>query len=169
MSDQAATSGGDTASQADPTNSVAPQGSPPSSVTSAVTLMYVRAAIALVGVILVLTTKNTLRKDILKHNPTADRARLDTLVNSAITLSIVFALIFLVLYVLLAMQVRKGKNWARIVTWVFAGLGVIGSLGSLFQVAAPLSHVVSVVTGILDLAVIVLLAQQPSNDYFRRT
>jgi hypothetical protein len=71
--------------------------------------------------------------------------------------------------VLLAMQVRKGKNWARIVTWVFAGLGVLGSLGSIVQVAPPLSHVVSIVTGLLDLAVIILLAQRSSNEYFRRT
>jgi hypothetical protein len=37
------------------------------------------------------------------------------------------------------------------------------------QVAPPLSHVVSIVTGLLDLAVIILLAQRSSNEYFRRT
>lgn len=45
---------------------------------------------------------------------------------------------FLVLYVLLAMQVAKGKQWARIVTLVLAALGVLltGGSGAYFRRAA---------------------------------
>ena len=53
-------------------------------------------------------------------------------VDAAYALGVVFTvligLIFAALYLLLAIQVRKGKNWARIVTWVLAGLGVLGGL-----------------------------------------
>jgi hypothetical protein len=36
-----------------------------------------------------------------------------------------------VLYALLGLQVLKGKNWARITSIVFAGLGVLTGLGSI--------------------------------------
>lgn len=168
MSDQPTTTGGSSTAGGTP-SSVAPQGSAPASVSTAVTLMYIRAAIALIGIVLLLGSKNTLKRDILKHNPSANSARLDSLLNSAIAIGIVGGLVFIVLYVLLAMQVRKGKSWARIVTWVLAGLGVLGALASLAQVAPPLNHVAYIVEGLIDVAIIVLLAKGDSNAYFRQT
>lgn len=73
------------------------------------------------------------------------------------------------LYVVLALQVRQAKNWARITTWVIAGLGVLSALGSLAQPEPAISRLVALISGILDIAIIVLLAQRPSNRYFRPT
>lgn len=141
----------------------------PSTVRNTVGIMLVRAGLGVIGIIVVLATKDSLKKAILKKNPTADTARLNTLLNTAITVGVVIGIIFIVLYVLLALQVRKGKNWARIVTWVLAGLGVLSALGSLAQPEPALSRVVSLIGGLLDLVIIVLLSQRPSNQYFRRT
>ena len=77
-------------------------------------------------------------------------------------------MVFLVLYVLLAMQVAKGKNWARIVTLVLAGLGVLSLISSFVATAPALSHVVSIVSGLIDLGIFVLLLTGGSGAYFRK-
>jgi hypothetical protein len=63
--------------------------------------------------------------------------------------------------------VGKGTNWARIVTWVFGGNAIVGAPLSFVQYVPVASHVVSIATGVVDLAIVVLLALRPSNDYFR--
>jgi len=143
------------------------RGPAPASVISAVRLMFVRAALGLVGIIVVLATKDTLKEEILKNNQTADAARLDSLLNTALAIGVVVGLVFIVLYVLLALQVRAGKNWARVVTWVLAGLGAFFGLLSLAQPAPVFSRLISLVTIVLDIAIIVFLARRPSAEYFR--
>ena len=77
----------------------------------------------------------------------------------------IIGIIFLVLYVLLAIQVARGRNWARIVTWVISALGVIGLLGVLGESSAA-SKILGVVSGLLAIGIIILLAMAPSNQYF---
>lgn len=141
---------------------------PPPPVLTAVRLMLVRAALGVVGLVVLLATKDSLRAEILKKNRSADAARLDSLVNAAIAVGVVFGVIFLVLYVLLALQgVRKGRNWARIVTIVLAGLGVVSLAASFAQAEPALSRVVTFLTAVIDVAIIVFLTQRPSRDFFR--
>ena len=140
----------------------------PSSVRNAVNAMFARAALAALGIVIALASKNQLKRDILKRNKQADSARLDSLVNSALTAAIVVAVVFTVLYVLLALQVRKGKNWARVVAIVLACLGVLGTIASLFQAAPAISHAVNIIDGLLDVAIIVLLVRSSSEDFYRR-
>jgi uncharacterized membrane-anchored protein len=145
------------------------RGEAPPPVQNAVRLMFVRAALGVVGIIALLATKSALKKAILKNTPSADAAKLDSLVNTALVVGAVIGIVFIVLYVLLALQVRKGRNWARIVTWVLAALGVLNALGSLAQPQPGFSRVVGLIAGLIDVAIIVFLLQRPSNEYFRRT
>jgi hypothetical protein len=169
MSDQTSTGSNYAPMPSEPGRAPATAGAAPSSVRNAVTLMYVRAALGLVGIVVLLATKDTLKKELLKKNPTADAAKLDSLFNTAIAAGIVGAVVFLVLYVLLAMQVAKGKQWARIVTLILAGLGVLSLLLAFASTAPALSHVVSIVSGLIDLAILVLLLTGGSGAYFRKT
>jgi hypothetical protein len=146
--------------------SVAPLGPPPSSVVNAVRLMFLGAALSALGIIVLLTAKSSMRTAIANKNPNYDAHKLDTAVNAAIAISVVFGIIFLVLYVLLALQVRKGKNWARIVTLVITAIGVLSTLSSYAQPAPAIVHIFGTISGLLDLAIIVLLVQ--SKQYFRR-
>ncbi len=143
-------------------------GPAPPPVTNAVRLMFVQAALSVLGFVVLLATKDTLRKEIFKKNTDYSTQKLDDVVNAAITIGIVIGIIFTILYVLLALQVGKGKNWARIVTWVLAGLGVLSGLLSLGQPEPALSRVLSIIGLLIDIAIIVLLAMKPSNEYFRR-
>lgn len=144
-----------------------PVGPAPSSVVNAVRLMFVAAAFGLISLVVALSTKNTLRAAIAKKNPNFDSQKLDTAVNVAIVAGVVFGIIFIVLFVLLALQVRKGKNWARVVTWVITGLGIINALASLGQTLAAASRVVGLVSGVLDVAIVMLLLQRSSNEFFK--
>jgi hypothetical protein len=145
-----------------------PAGPPPSSVVNATRLMFVSAALGVIGLIVLLASKSSLRDQIAKKNPDYDAHKLDTVVNAAVAVGIVFGVIFIVLYVLLALQVQKGKNWARVITWIIAALGVLSALASLAQTTTGGSRVASLVGGVVDLAIIILLAQKASNDYFRK-
>ncbi len=142
------------------------RGPVPTSVARAVQLMFVSAALGVLGIILLVATKSALKEQILKNNPNA--ANIDTVVTAAITVGIVFGLIFTVLWLWLAFQVRKGKNWARIVTWVIAALGLLSAVVWLIGTSPALSKLSTALGAVLDLAIIVLLAQRSSSEYFAR-
>jgi hypothetical protein len=152
----------------EPTRGPITKGAAPAPVTNAVRLMFVQAALGILGFIVLLATKDTLRKEIFKKNSGYSTQKLDDVVNAAVTIGIVIGIIFTVLYVLLALQVGKGKNWARIVTWVLASLGVLSGLASLAQPEPAPSRILSIIGLLVDVAIIVFLAQRPSNEYFRR-
>jgi hypothetical protein len=137
----------------------------PSTVRNAVLLMYIRAGLGALGIIVVVATKNSLRNAIRDQHPEYTADKLDRLANNAVTAGIIIGIVFLVLYVLLAIQVARGRNWARIVTWVISALGVIGLLGVLGESSAA-SKILGVVSGLLAIAIIILLAMAPSNQYF---
>jgi hypothetical protein len=136
----------------------------PGPVNNAFYLMLVRVALGLVSVIVLFATKDDLKQEILRKTPTAS----DATVNSTIGVAAGFSVVILIFYLFLAFRVRAGANWARIVTWVFAGLGVLGLLLSFAQTSTGLDKTFTVVEGLIDLAIIVLLALGESNRYFRR-
>ena len=142
------------------------RGPEPASVRTATRLMFLRAAIGLISLIAVFATKNTLKSKIRDNNPNYDAAKLNTVLNAAIVVAVVVGVIFLVLYILLALQVGKGKGWARVVTMVFAGLGILSAISSLVQTEPALTKVLAVVEALIDISVIVLLAQSQSSRYF---
>jgi hypothetical protein len=144
------------------------KGPAPAPVTNAVRLMFVGAGLSVLSLILLLATKDSLKKEILKKNTDYSATKLDDALNAAIAVGVVIGLVFIVLYVLLALQVGKGKNWARIVTWVLAGLGVLGALTAFAQPEPAASRVLTLIGGLVDLAIIIFLAQKPSNEYFRK-
>lgn len=142
------------------------RGVEPRPVQTAKMLMFLRAAIGLVSVITILAFRDDLREAIRKKNPDYDAHKLDTAVNVGVSVGIVVGVIFLVLYVLLAIQVGRGKQWARIVTWILAALGVISAIANLAQTATGLSKTLAVIGGVIDVAIIILLAVKESNRYF---
>jgi hypothetical protein len=169
MSDQAYPAGGYPSMPAEPPSDPAVQGPPPPPVANAAKLMLLRAALNLLGLLVLLGTRSSLKDQIRNADPTLSPAELDTAVTTTIAAGLVFGIVFIALYVLLALQVRKGKNWARIVTWVLAGVSALSGLASLAQPIPGLSRILGLVTLLLDAAIIVLLALRPSSQYFHRT
>lgn len=144
----------------------APAGPPPATVSRAVMLMYLSAALGVIGLILAIASRDTIKERLLESNPNIENV--DAVVTGTVVFSIVIGLIFIALWIWLAMMVSKGRNWARIVTWVIAGLGAIFAVVALVNPNTALDAVLAVIEGLVDIAVIVLLAMRPSNEFFAR-
>ncbi|MEZ2388442.1 hypothetical protein AB6813_02625 [bacterium RCC_150] len=82
----------------------------------------------------------------------------NSLINVLVTMMVIFSVIFAGLYALVAFNVRKGKNWARILGTVFAVISLLG----LTQLG------IGTVTILLGVAAIVLLYLPGSAPYFRK-
>ncbi len=98
-------------------------------------------------------------------------AELDAALDSAETnvrLSTITALIFIAVYGVFLWFAWKGHNWARVVLWVFAGLGIAGGMVNL-AVGSPLGFLsaLNVFQLLLLIAAVVLLAMKPSNEWYR--
>ena len=168
MTDQTSGYGDHAPMPGGPSRDPAPMGPPPPPVENAVRLMFARAALGVVGLLALFLTKDSLRDRITRNDATVSAEMVDTAMTMALIFGSVVEIVFIGLYLLLALQVRKGKNWARIVTLVLAGLGVVLGLASLLETAPAVSRVLSLIALALDIAIIVLLAQRRSGEFFRR-
>ncbi|MEW1823189.1 hypothetical protein AB0323_20710 [Arthrobacter sp. NPDC080031] len=90
----------------------------------------------------------------------ANASGIDTtsFINILVTGLVIFSVIFAGLYALVAFNVRKGKNWARILGTVFAAISLLG----LTQIG------MGTITILLGIAAIVLLYLPASAPYFRK-
>jgi hypothetical protein len=94
----------------------------------------------------------------------------DAFVRTVLIAGVVIGLVSVALQLMFLWFAWKGRNWARIVLWVFGGLGVISGL---VGVASPQPGYpgyligLSVFSLLLDLAGVVLLALKPSNEWYR--
>jgi hypothetical protein len=92
-----------------------------------------------------------------------------SLTETGVRIGLVAALVFSAVYGLFVFFAWRGRNWARIVLWVLGGIGLATGLVGLFGPTSP----VPFLTGLayfqllLLLTGVVLLAQKPSNEWFR--
>jgi hypothetical protein len=136
----------------------------PTSVQRAYLLMLVRAALSAISILVSVLTVDELRRQLRQ----AGYGDFGGVARTTITIAAVIGAVFVVLYVLLALQVRKGKNWARVTTFVIAGLGVLGAVTSAAGRATGASQTIAIITGLVDLVIIVLLASKTSSPWFHR-
>jgi hypothetical protein len=135
---------------------------PPSAVLNAIRLMLLRSAVSVIAAIVALAQWDDFKRRYLRENPGASGSE----ASAQLTIATALNFVILVFYVFLAVQIRKGASWARIVTFVIAGLGILGALISFGQPDPPLSRVLGIVVALIDLAVVVLLASGDSNRFF---
>ena len=83
-------------------------------------------------------------------------------------IGIVIGFLFIAVYGLFVWFAWRGQNWARIVLWVFAGLGIVSGLAGL-AVGSPLPFLGALggFQMLLLIAAVVLLALKPSNEWYR--
>lgn len=76
--------------------------------------------------------------------------------------------VFVAVYGLFVWFAWRGRNWARIVLWVFAGLGIVSGMANL-AVGSPVPFLTAVggFEALLLIAAVILLALQPSNEWYR--
>ena len=146
----------------------------PPSVARAVQLMYLGAVASLVGIIIELLTRHSLRAFIADH-ATRNGNRLtatqvaDTY-HAELVVLVVVGLIGIGLWLWMAQKNKAGRNWARItstVFWAIDTLGAIGGLAGGSLSGGNANRFYGLVVWAIGLAAIILLWQRSSSDYFK--
>ena len=111
MTDRASAYGDHAPMPGEPPRGPATSAPPPPPVQNAVMVMFARAALGGLGLIVLFLTKDSLREEIQRTDPTLTADTVDAATTAAVTFGSVLGIVFIGLYLLLALQVRKGKGW----------------------------------------------------------
>ena len=107
----------------------------PQSVTRAVQVMYLGALASLVGIIIELLTRHSLRTFIADHATRNGKRLTATQVadtyHAELVVLVVVGLIGIGLWIWMAQSNKAGKNWARITSTVFFAIDTLGAIGGL--------------------------------------
>ncbi|PJI93388.1 hypothetical protein [Luteimicrobium subarcticum] len=153
-----------------PQYAATPAGPPvaaPPSITLAVRLMFVGAALSLVGIILAWATKDALRDQLRDASSSSSLtpSELDTLLNVSLAVATVVGLIGVGLWIWMALANGAGKSWARIVSTVLGALSVVTTLVNLTRESGA-SMALSVVSIALAVVILVLLWRRESSEFY---
>ena len=147
-------------------------GPAPGGVVNAVRLMYVGAAISLIGVILNILTRGSLKTRIRNTYPKLTGAQVTKLAHLDFIFIIVLGLIFVVLWIWMAFMCRAGRNWARITGSVFFGFltlfMVITLSGAGGGLGGGLALIPALILWLVGLGAVILLWRKDASVFFRQ-
>jgi hypothetical protein len=91
-----------------------------------------------------------------------------SLMESFGVFALVLGLVFTAVFALFVWFAWRGHNWARIVLWVLAGLGIaFGLVGVAAGSPLPVITALGAFELLFDIVAVVLLALKPSNEWYR--
>jgi hypothetical protein len=143
----------------------AAEATPPSSLLTAVRLMYVGAALSTIFLIVGLTQRGPLRDQIADDQPQLSADELDAAVAVGTAVAVIIGLISVGLWIWMAVMNRKGRSWARIVATVLGGLNIVFTLIGLTQ-NVGIDTIVNIVSIVLAAAILWLLYRPESSAYY---
>jgi len=139
----------------------------PNSVRIAVNLMFTGMAIGGINMVIGLTQLGTIN-DRMRALGYSD-ATINADKGGFIAVTVISGLIGAGLWLWMALATRGGHNYARIVSTVFFGLGVLGGLSNLFNSWVPvIGKVSSVATLLVGLLAVIYVWRGESRPYFER-
>lgn len=139
---------------------------PPPEVRAAVRLMFARVGLGVVNAAITLASGTAIKDALRAEDPSLAPAEVDEKYTQSAAIAVCLAAVLAVLFVLLALRVLHGRSWARIVTWVVAGLGLLGGVLGLFTTGTGPERAAVLVAVLVDTAIIVLLARPRANAWF---
>ena len=140
---------------------------PPSSVQTAVRLMYAGAIISGISFILGLVTIGSVRHTLEKDYPTYSASKISTLVNAEIAIVVIAGIIGVGLWLWMAWANKRGRNWARITGTVFFGLYTLDLIFVAARSASGISTVFAIVTWLVGLGATIMLWRRDSTAFFK--
>jgi FtsH-binding integral membrane protein len=144
-----------------------PEVEQPPSIRLAVRLMWLGAALSLLGVLLTFTQTDAIRDAIEDSDSSLTSSEVDTAVTVFVAFIVVIGLVGVGLWLWMASANGKGYSWARIVATVLGGLSVVSTL---FTISGDGSTGLSIVLSILGVAlavvILVLLWRPDSSRYY---
>jgi drug/metabolite transporter (DMT)-like permease len=136
----------------------------PNTLRIAVLLMFVGALAALVGVVVTLTNTDHIRQLFEDTVPKMTPDKIDSATTFAIVQQIVLNVIRAAIWVVLAIFVRQGKQWARILSTLVTIVGValiLRGIGETDELGSAIAGWGQVVCGVLAVILIWLPQSMP--------
>ena len=145
-------------------------GPPPREVMIGYWLILGAGILALINNVLTfLTSVDVMVEQVNAAVPPGTEFDPETIRSLYVVLGLVMSAIGFLLYVLVAVFVRRGKNWARILGTVFAALSVLGMLLTLPSYFTSVLGMLSGLSTIAGAVGIVMLYLRPAQPFFRST
>jgi hypothetical protein len=140
---------------------------PPSSVLTAVKLMYTGAVVSAISLVVGLATISSLRSTLRKAYPTYTSSQLHTAQVASVAAIVIFGLIGIGLWLWMAYANKRGANWARITATVFFGLDTLSLLAGFARPGPWASRLVSLLIWLIGLGAVVMLWRAESTEFFK--
>jgi hypothetical protein len=142
----------------------------PSSIQTAVKLMYAGAALSALSFIIGLATLGSLKQAIIKASKTPLTAtQLHTAQVVGIVTIVILGLIGIALWIWMARANGAGKSWARIVSAVLFGLNTLGLVSAVARPAAVGTKIFELLGWVAGLGATIYLWRKDSSEYFAQS
>ena len=147
---------------------------PPSSVRTAVKLMYAGAVLSALAVIITAVTIGSIKSTIMARHPDYTLPQLHRAEAANVTVAVIGGLIAIGLWLWMAWANGRGRSWARVLSAVFFGINTLDLLLSLSlrhstaEAHATGSLIIGIVVWLVGLAVIVLLFNKQSSPFYKQ-
>lgn len=138
---------------------------PPSSILTAVKLMYAGAVLSLIWTLLVLPQRDVLRDALDDQSLDLTASELDSLINAMIGVMVVVGLITTGLWILMARTNRDGKSWARVLATILGAIAILIGLLGILQ-GDLIGLVMNLALVVLSAWILVLLYRRESTEYY---
>ncbi len=143
----------------------------PSSIRTAVRLMFVGAAVSLISLVISIATlgslKDDIRDELVKDDPNVSQSTIDAAYGVTIGIAVVLGTIGVLLWLWMAWKNGQGRSWARVVATVLGVLNVLFTLLSFTSAnAEPVVQVFSAINLVLAIAILVLLWRKDSTEFY---
>lgn len=139
----------------------------PQSVLNAVKFMYAGAVVSFIEIIIAFTSVGGLKSSIEKANPKFTPAQVHTAELTSIAGLIIYGLLGVGLWILMARLNLSGRNWARIAASVLFGINTIDLLYLFRSPGTVIGTVFAVLLWLAGLGAIVFLWRGESSDFFQ--
>ncbi|HWG64820.1 MAG TPA: hypothetical protein VG253_24305 [Streptosporangiaceae bacterium] len=139
---------------------------PPSSILTAVKIMYAGAAVTAVVLVITLLTFSSTRDAVHNAFPHYSASRVRSAAIALVAGTAIIQVMEMGLWLWMAAMNKSGRNWARIVSTVLFGLNTLLLLFSFSRPHATLSVLLLIVVWLIGLSVIILLWRRESTAYY---
>lgn len=148
---------------------------PPPPLLRAVNLMYVGAALGVIGLVLNLIDRDGLREQVRQSLADAGLAVTEEAINSGVALAmatgVFIGALTVGLWIFMAVSNKRGKSWARIVATVLGAISIVLGLtglaaASAFDVVGPGGTIMSLIGIALSAAILFFLWRPENNPYY---
>lgn len=138
---------------------------PPASIRRAVILMYVGAALSVLGLLFTLLARDDIRDAIEENDSSLSADDVDAATNLIVGVGVVVGILGAALWLWMAYANKAGRSWARVVATVLGGLNILFTLFSLSG-GGGLNIIINVVTIALAAYILYLLYRPESSAYY---